>query len=163
MISEFKFESYKIDSLNLETQRTLGALGFIGNIPTNSWKINIALRTPSFFKNESAYVCGMDINWTGMGNDKSGQPTIELVLLKAGISGLFKIEGNRPLEENEKNMVLIHFPALLFPYLRSALTGLIANSGLGTFIFPLINVHELIKDAAGSIEIEVVENDNEQE
>lgn len=163
MKSEYKFESYKIDSLELKTANTLEMLGFNGNIPTEQWETNITMRRPLYFKKEAAYISGFDINLKVLGKNQKTQEAFDLVGLKAGISGLFKIDGDRPLEENEKNMVLIHFPALLFPYLRSALTGLIANSGLGTFIFPLINVHELIKDAAGNLDIEVVGNDEAQE
>jgi preprotein translocase subunit SecB len=41
---------------------------------------------------------------------------------------------------------------LLFSYLRSAITSIMAHAGLGSFIFPLINVHELAKKANLTIE-----------
>ncbi len=157
MKSEFKFESYKIDTLKLNTAKTVELLNFNGNIPTEKWKIDIRIRTPQYLKSKSSYISGLNIVLNVLGDSEDEKESNTLINIEAGISGLFKVKNDRFLEGSEKNIVLIHFPALLFPYLRSALTGLIANAGLGTFIFPLINIPGLIKESMKDIEIQVIE------
>jgi len=157
MKSEFKFESYKIDTLNLSTAKTVDLLNFKGNIPTEKWNIDIRIRNPLYIKSRSSYISGLNIKLNVLEDIEGDKEPITLINVEAGISGLFKVANDRFIEDDEKNIVLIHFPALLLPYLRSALTGLIANAGIGTFIFPLINIPGLIKDAMKDIEIQIVE------
>ncbi len=157
MKSEFKFEAYKIDTLNLVMGKTLNLLSFKGSIPTEKWKINIGVRNPQYIKSKAAYISGLNIELDVFENSANQQEAHSLINIKAGISGLFKVKDDRFLEEKEKKIILIHFPALLLPYLRSAITGLIANAGLGTFIFPLINLRDIIKPFMKNVEIQIIE------
>ncbi|MBF0232088.1 MAG: protein-export chaperone SecB, partial [Desulfamplus sp.] len=149
-----KFEAFKIDSLELKTSPILDFLSYNGNIPNDKWTLEVQVRQPLYFVKESAYVSGLDIILTVFEKPTEDDQPVDLIKIKAGIAGLFKVENNRFLEDNEKKIVLIHFPALLFPYLRSAITGLVASGGLGTFIFPLINIHSLIEDKINNVDIQ---------
>jgi preprotein translocase subunit SecB len=45
----------------------------------------------------------------------------------------------------EENMVHVNIPAILLPYLRSAITTILSQAGFGTIVLPLINVHEVTR------------------
>jgi preprotein translocase subunit SecB len=57
----------------------------------------------------------------------------------------------------EEDMGKYQIPAILFPYHRAVVTGFFASAGLGSFIFPLIDVREMGKRIGGELEIQVVE------
>lgn len=156
--SEFKFEAYKIDTLTLTLEKSVELLSFNGHIPTDKWSMNIGVRDPIYIKSKAAYISGLNIALDVLGdNDNEDENPPSLISIKAGISGLFKVKDDRFLEEHEKDIVRIQFPSLLLPYLRSSITGLIANAGLGTFIFPLINIRDAIKSSMKAVEIQVIE------
>ncbi|MDM8517761.1 protein-export chaperone SecB, partial [Desulfobacterales bacterium HSG16] len=115
------------------------------------------IRNPQYIKSRASYISGLNLELDVFSDNANEKEAHSLINVKAGISGLFKVKNDRFLEENEKKIVLIQFPALLLPYLRSAITGLIANAGLGTFIFPLINLRGLIKDVMENTEIQTIE------
>lgn len=73
------------------------------------------------------------------------------------MSGYFKVaEG--PLDpELEKNLVRIQIPAILFPFVRSAISSLTINAGFPGVILPLINVQEIAKEAGDKIQIQEAE------
>ena len=68
--------------------------------------------------------------------------------------GIFKVAGEKLTEEAEKNLVRLQIPALLFPFLRSAVSSLFINAGFLGVVIPLINVHELASQAGDKIQIQ---------
>lgn len=75
---------------------------------------------------------------------------------RAGISGFFKIIDGKLTEEAEKNLVRFQIPAILFPFLRSAVSSLLINAGFLAVVIPLINVHEMASQAGDKILIQEV-------
>jgi preprotein translocase subunit SecB len=53
--------------------------------------------------------------------------------------------------QREKNMVQINIPAILLPYLRSAITTILSQAGFGTIVLPLINIYEIAKQQTTEI------------
>ncbi|MBI5238132.1 MAG: protein-export chaperone SecB [Deltaproteobacteria bacterium] len=76
-----------------------------------------------------------------------GQLQDNLVKLSIGIAGVFTAEEGRFEKTTEETLIKIQIPTLLFPYIRSAITSILAHAGLGSVLFPLINIHELAKNA----------------
>ncbi len=73
---------------------------------------------------------------------------------RAGISGYFKVVGESLAVDTEKNLVRIQIPAVLFPFLRSAISALTINAGFPGVIIPLTNVQEIAKQAGEKIQIQ---------
>lgn len=80
-----------------------------------------------------------------------------LLQVELGIGGLFSVEEDRLTKEVEEELVRVHAPAILFPYVRSTLTSLLSNAGFGSFILPLLNIQEMAKQTPVPLEIRVVE------
>ena len=152
--SYFRFEGYKIDRIFYETIPHVNFLGVKANLPPEGWKTEIGIRQPTFFKSTKQYVGGLNItlNYPNPGTQKiestaeTGQLQ-DIVKLSIGISGVFTVEEGRFDKATEESLIKIQIPALLFPYLRSAITSILAHAGLGSVLFPLINIYELAKNA----------------
>jgi hypothetical protein len=163
--SEFRFEGYKIDTINFETIPEVSFLEISNALNPKGWKFEIAIRPPLFLKNEKKYVGGLDMSikypipeatlkdgWEEkfVSDETQKAPPVaftDFVKLEIGIAGIFSAEEGKFPQKTEENLVKIQIPMLLFSYLRSAVTSIMAQAGLGSFIFPLINVHEVAKKA----------------
>jgi len=156
--SGFRFEGYKIDSISFDSSPNLGLLGFMGGLPPDAWSMEISFRNPLFFEQENIYVGGMDVTIIGSAkNGASGEEgnLIELAKMEVGIAGMFSVaETGRFDEKIENALVKTQIPALLLPYLRAAVTGVLANSGFGSVILPLVNIHEMAKQSMQEVEVE---------
>ena len=92
----------------------------------------------------------------GSDKEETSLETInDIVKLEIGIAGIFSAEEGKFEKDTEENLVKIQIPMILFPYLRSAVTSIFAHGGLGSFLFPSINVQELAKNA--SLQIQEIE------
>ncbi len=156
--SNFCFEGYKVDGISFQSSPNLGLLGFMGGLPSDAWSMNVRFRNPLFFEEEGVYVGGMDLLLTGFAKNAGDEDekTVELAKMEVGIAGMFSVaEGGRFEKKMEDVLVKIQIPALLLPYLRSTVTGVLANAGFGSVILPLINIHEMAKQSMQDIEVEV--------
>jgi preprotein translocase subunit SecB len=164
VISAFKFESYKIDSLELKCQKNLELLSFRGFIPEEEWRFSISLLNPVFFKEKSVYVGGVQLSLAVLSEEgkakveKGDEPSLEdmVISIKSEITGLFSAQEGRFEPSIEETLVKVQIPALLLPYLRAAVGGLLANAGFGSVVFPLINIHDLAITAFKDVEIKIV-------
>jgi len=157
VISSFKFEGYKIDRITYESIPEVKFLQTMGTLDPSGWNINIGFREPLYIKSLKQYVGGMDIALTYPIPEQISPSELKpedesplkktLVKLDIGIAGIFAVEENRLEKNTEETLVKIQVPMILFPYLRAAITSLFAHIGLGSFLFPLINIHELAKNA----------------
>jgi preprotein translocase subunit SecB len=148
--SKFRFVSYKIDDFKFEMIKNISVLSYNGNINQDKTEINLRIKPPTFFKKNNIYVGGIDCKIGLISDDSS------VFNLSVSISGMFQSENE--LQEDVKNsLVKYQIPTILFPYLRSTITTFIANSGFGTFIFPLINVVELSQKTLKDVQINIVE------
>jgi preprotein translocase subunit SecB len=160
MKSAFKFLSYKIDNIKFEILRELGLLEFNQGFSGHPWEISIGIREPLFFKAAKKYVGGLDTVFllkTPEEKDKGATEVRQLVKIEIGIAGVFAVEEEKFEKTVEDQLVLIQIPAILFPYLRSAVTSILANSGFGSVILPLINIHAVAKDFEGKLTIKEID------
>lgn len=153
--SDFRFEGYKIDRISFDTIPSVNFLGITASLPSQGWRSEIGIRQPVFFKSTKQYVGGLDIILNYPNPEKQGDKAIavinpnidNLVRLAVGIAGVFTVEEGRFEKTIEEDLIKFQIPALLFAYLRSAVTSILAHAGLGSVLFPLINIYELAKNA----------------
>lgn len=160
--AEFQFRSYKVDRFNFESKQQVGLLARQEGFSPEQWDIQFRFRHPVYLKKGKAYVGGLDmllsIPWEGK-EPEEGEHAKEsaLISLDAGIAGVFTVSG-RLDKKIEETLVKIQIPALLLPYLRGTISSFLANSGFGTLIFPLINIHAVAEDALKDVEVEIIED-----
>jgi preprotein translocase subunit SecB len=139
-LASLQFISYKIDSINLKMVNDVEVLA--SNSLSRPYEINfnMGIRNPAKYliKDIIHYVGGLEINLNILGNQK-----MQILQGTFGIAGLFRLKNIEQQEEN--NMVQINIPAILLPYLRSAITTILSQAGFGTIVLPLINIHEVAK------------------
>lgn len=154
--SAFQFESFKIDKVNFKSKPNIGWLRFKSYIPNEEWDFNISFRQPLFFQKESVYIGGMDAHLILKDSgEKDAEPFVDL---EAGIAGVFAVEDDNTLSDKAvEGLVKIQIPALLLPYLRGAITSLLANAGFGAIVLPLFNIHEAAKNGLISADIRLIE------
>lgn len=156
--SAFNFISYKVDNFSFTMKKEIGLLELNG-IPLSDGALNVGIRPPVFFKKTNKYVCGIDCMLLLHQNEIQKENRTEenaLIVVKCGIAGSFQLIGEIE-KETEESIIKIQAPALLMPYLRGTVSSFIANSGFGSFIFPLINIHTLAKQTLSDKEIQVIE------
>jgi preprotein translocase subunit SecB len=139
-LASLQFISYKIDSLNLQMVNNVKVLA--SNSLSRPYEIdfNMGIRNPSKYLINDVihYVGGLNIDLKILDSQK-----MQIVQGTFGIAGFFRLKNIEEQEEN--NMVQINIPAILLPYLRSAITTILSQAGFGTIVLPLINIHEVAK------------------
>jgi preprotein translocase subunit SecB len=64
--------------------------------------------------------------------------------LEIELVGFFKFETTLEPEQIEK-LLRINATAILFPYLRSIVSSITANSGFQTLVLPIVNIHKVLE------------------
>ncbi len=148
----FQFVSYKIDLFQFSARQDLHFLG-LDALDSEKVEMKISFRPPIFDTSNVLYMGGLEARLTYPFEKEES-----LFDLQAGIEGIFQVADKSQMEPDlEEDLVKYQIPAILFPYLRSAITGFFATAGLGSFVFPLINVREMGKRIGDKLEIKVVE------
>lgn len=164
VVSAFKFESYKVDKFNFQAAQSLDLLLFKGLIPEEELVFNIVIRHPIYFEKVKVYVGGINISLFILNNEgkiekEEGQKVSDsnkIFSVECGIAGVFSVENGRLEKEVENSLVFTQIPALLLPYLRGTLTSLLANAGFGVVLLPLINIHEVAKQALSDVQLQII-------
>lgn len=161
MKSSFKFLSFKVDRAKFQIQQTLGLLELNEAINSSHWTLNLQIRKPVFFKGKKTYVGGVDCHLSL--SEQSSKPLDPaqsipaLVVLEMGIAGSFSVDEGQMASDIEQNLVKIQIPAILLPYLRSAMSGFLASAGFGSVVLPLINVQEYSRQALKDVAVELLD------
>jgi preprotein translocase subunit SecB len=66
-------------------------------------------------------------------------------LIEVGVVGDFHVIGDTP-SVDIKQFVTANGPAILFPYLRQAISQLTTNGPRGSYMLPALNILEMLKD-----------------
>lgn len=150
--SGFQFKSYLINRFDLQMINPSKE----GLVPANmELNIEIAIVPPIYFSKKKIYQCGVGcvVKMTPI---IDGQKTDIFCVLNSGILGHFESDG-RFEPGIEERIAKVQAPALLFPYLRGALTTFFAIAALGSVIFPLININQIAEDSLKDIPIKVID------
>lgn len=149
-LAKFQFSDYRINQLSLWCSPKLDLFAQDTQDP---WDINVAVSPPHFYSDIPMYVGGVQIQVEKrlkLGG-ATEEPAIRIV---ASIIGQFPVTTNsRFPEEQEQMLAKVQIPAILFPYLRSAISSLMTNAGFNKMILPLINLHQIAKNSADKIQI----------
>ncbi|MHB8772628.1 MAG: protein-export chaperone SecB [Syntrophales bacterium] len=140
--SDFRFLSFKIDEIKLSILHDIGVVQFDCNYEKCEWNQGISIRNPVYFESSKVYLCGLDSAIKLIHHKEGNEKKATWLKLNMGIVGLFAIEERIP-EELEKRFVTINAPAILFPFLRAAGSNILASSGFGSVIMPLINMYKV--------------------
>ena len=151
--SSFIFKSYKVSNLQLKSPKTLGVLGLPGYIDPSLWHFEFNLSAPAYFSSQKIYICELTCKAVAKVSKDSDE---EIVSVVAQVAGSFEV-AEKFEEKVEENLVKHQGPALLFPYVRSTITSVLANAGFGSVIFPLMNLYEFSKKQLENVDIQVVE------
>ncbi|AEV28937.1 preprotein translocase subunit SecB [Sphaerochaeta pleomorpha str. Grapes] len=146
IVADFQFIGYKVDNIKFSVIPSVTILQRREICNEDSFQFKLNIRSPqrlSNSDNEIAYVGGLDIKVRILTtiNDK------KKVIAKGnfGIAGVFKKIGDMP-KAQEEYMVKATIPSILLGYLRSTISSTFANAGFGSFIIPLINISNIVKD-----------------
>ena len=149
VISGFKFHAYKVDNFVFELEKKLNILALREMRDIKS-EINLALRPPLFFEKDNVYVSGIGSSIVLYTTEEENR--VNIASITANVTGMFSTN-KRYSTEQEEAIVKYQLPTILFPYLRGTITSFLANAGLGSFVFPLINVPELAEKTIKDIEV----------
>lgn len=140
-----QFISYKVDSINLTSKNTLGVLGnyYSGR---EDWKFQYGLARPIYYKDSSLYVTGTTVKaFCGSQEDPD-------VCLDISISGVFICEAEKEAPVDD-DFIKVQMPAILSPYLRGAITYILAMAGFGQVVPPLVNFRNMAEEVLKDIPI----------
>ena len=146
IISSLKFLSYKIDKMSLEIADNTSILMKNYN-SEDEWSFSVGIRHPLYIVSERIYIGGLDICLF------AGEKESPDVSLHAAIAGAFKVVGDGIPADKEEKIAKNQIPALLSPYLRAGITGVLALSGFGSVVPPLLNFNKLAEEQLKDVEI----------
>lgn len=144
-----QLETYKIDHMKFNVKETLGILA--SNSHTDC-SVNFRLAFRDVYKynlqDKVSYVTGLKIDLTIV--SKQNQEDV-IATGSFVITGLFSTT-NELEKDIEEKLLKFQAPAILFPYLRAAISFTITSAGFSTIILPLVNVNA----AAQSTELKII-------
>lgn len=173
--SEFKFVSYKIDSVRFQMEKSIGLLLFNGNIDPADIEFQVAIHSPFYFKPKQIYICGLScrvfFNQAKVNKDKvtktvastsekekADKETTPIFKLSTSIDGAFQTKSKTRFPSDlEETLVKIQAPTILYPFLRSSIVSFFANAGFGSLILPLVNINKVAELQKESLEIKEIE------
>lgn len=147
-----QLETYKIDHMEFNVKETLGILASTSH--TDCF-VNFRFSFRDVYKyiisGKTSYVTGLKIDLTVVSKQNENEPIASGSFV---ITGLFSTtdELEKTLEEH---LLKYQAPAILFPYLRAAISFTITSAGFSTIILPLVNVNA----AAQSTELKIIEKE----
>lgn len=132
-----QLESYKLSKISFEVTQDMLVLAQKEHSDCEA-RYQFGFRDAVRFKAEEkiCYVTGVKIELTLF--DKSIEQDIasgEFI-----ITGLFSASGELD-KDTEESLIKRQGPAILFPYIRSAISLVLTSAGFSSIILPLINVH----------------------
>jgi preprotein translocase subunit SecB len=156
--SAFKFVAYNIHHASLRmSQVEIGRQSRESDV----WQVKLGIAVPEYHVKRKAYVSAVSCGLFLFDKDPEKEgllPEQAIVGLEMAIAGIFEVQADRLEKRTEEQLVRAQLPALLFPYLRGAMTSLLANAGFGSVIIPLINMNEAGKTALQDKEILIVDD-----
>lgn len=145
-----QLETYKIDHVEFNVTETLGILASNSHVDCS---VNFRFAFRDVYKynlaDKISYVTGLKIDLEIVSkkdiNDVIATGTFV-------ITGLFSTTDE--LEKGvEEKLLKFQAPAILFPYIRAAISFTITSAGFSTIILPLVNVNA----AAQTTELKIIE------
>lgn len=147
-----QLETYKIDHMEFNVKETLGILASTSH--TDCF-VNFKFSFRDVYKykisDKISYVTGLKIDLSIVSKNA---PEDIIATGSFVITGLFNTTDELDKDIEEK-LLKFQAPAILFPYLRAAISFTITSAGFSTIILPLVNVNA----AAQTTELKIIEKE----
>jgi hypothetical protein len=162
VISPFQFLSYKIDSVDLKMDQRLRMLSAVPFLKPERMNVRFRFKQPVYSQESDIYVVSFETLVLFFPDeiadiDAQNPPVDKASLsLEVSIAGIFSVNERLP-EETEANLVKIHAPAVLMPYVRSTVSAVLGICGFGSIPFPLINIHQVAKAALAKARVQIID------
>ena len=162
--SEFQFVRYKIDKINMQTTQKVANLPISSPSP-DQIEITIGIRDPQRLSDGKIFVGGlnmvMDIYERKTNDPELDKKEMTILHGEFGIAGLFRVSEGSFSPDTIDKLVRFQIPAILMPFLRSAVTCFLSLSGYGSITLPLINVQALALEHQNDIQVEDIRSNPE--
>ncbi len=145
-LSDMEFISYRIIDSEIKTLSSVGMLLLdASSNPPEDWRMGIGFGTVSCIPQDAIFIVPLSLSMELIHIESILEKTDEPYLsVKATIAGLFRFINNTQLDEEIKErLIRRQAPAILFPYLRAAVSNLILNTGFGCKPIPLVNINAM--------------------
>jgi hypothetical protein len=160
--ASFRFLAYKVTDAHLSVKQPVDYVRAIG--PDDVWQMTIKIQTPQYFSKRKLYVAGEYLRLALFSAQAAAARQSEtenlddaILVVEVTASGVFSVEEGRFAKDLEDRLVKLQGPAILLPYVRATILSLLATSGFGSAMIPLINMNEVAKTALKETEIEIVD------
>lgn len=143
-----EFCSFKINYLNLQMKPIIRLL--VNTALEGEWVFMQRFSDVIFIEDDDIYLAciGLKASLKEVKNLDKLHEDDSFIDIEGEISGVFRYSSSDELGESTKNnLICFQGPAILAPYLRAAISNLLAQSGFGNIIFPLMNIYEAAKGA----------------
>lgn len=150
MRSGMEFLNYRVVDLALRSGTEVSAS--IRGLPDKTrWRTGIGLGDVIHYRDEDYYVASVSAEMTllPLGTDDGGDGQDENCILASSgsIYGVFRVSQGAGIDPALRDKLLLNqAPAILMPFLRAAITGMLALAGYGALPLPLINMAALAED-----------------
>lgn len=125
----------------------------LADYSNHQWDINLSIRHISYIIEHKIYIAGIDCNLKLYPKITEKKPEDIAAHLNIGCAGSFEVSENRFDKSTEDRIVKLQFAALLFSQLRGSISSILANSGYGSVLLPLINIHAMFESKTEQIQI----------
>lgn len=143
--SSFQFVSYKIDDIKLTAIPNIANLEFPGPLGADQVQLQVGVNNPQAAEDRRHFVIGIRSR-TVLFRESTAKPESRMAELVIGLSGVFI--SNEDLDDATKDkLVKLQAPAILFAYMRSAITSILSAAGYGGVILPLVNMSAVAENA----------------
>lgn len=154
-IASLEFLNYKIGDLHLNMKPIWGYLWHKPTPADEEWVAFNRFSTTYYHEESDSYMVTFGLRLALkriLGRDPLPEGEF-FVDAQGDITGLFRFnkETEHP-KQTQENLIRFNGPAILAPYLRAALSSLLAQSGYGHVISPLLNIYQAAQDANMPIE-----------
>lgn len=148
--SGIQLETYKIDHIEFNVEESLSILASNSHSDC-SVRFRYSFRDVYKYTqtDKTFYVNGLRIDLEIYPKDQTDKALATGIFV---ITGLFSTTGEFEKDIEEK-LLKFQAPAILFPYVRAAISFTITSAGFSTIIMPLVNVNA----AAHSIDLKIIE------
>ena len=147
-----QLETYKIDHMKFDVKETLDILASNSHADCSvSFRFSFRDVYKYNFSDKISYVTGLKIDLSIL---SKSVPEDVIATGSFIITGLFSTTDELDRDVEEK-LLKFQAPAILFPYLRAAISFTITSAGFSTIILPLVNVNA----AAQTTELKIIQKE----
>lgn len=153
--SSMEFLNYRVVELKLASG--LEPSTTPGGIPDDAeWRIGIGLGDVAHYQDDDIYVSYLSAKMallpSSINKVQTRRYEEDALSAEGTIYGVFRFAANAEIDPALKqNLLLNQTPALLMPFLRAAISGLLALAGYGAVPMPLINMARIAETTPRSI------------